>query len=189
MNNLKNKNNKSAAFIAAIVLGMIALSFASVPLYRVFCRVTGFDGTVQVGGKAPDKIDKRQVTISFDARVDSGLPWEFRPETRKMDVHVGQQALVSFMGTNLSANDTIGTAVYNVVPEKAGIYFHKTQCFCFAKQELGPGKTAHFPVMFYLDPAMLADREMDDVTDITLSYTFFPTDSKALDRAIENYGQ
>lgn len=184
----QEKNKKLGRNMAFVVLFMIALSFASVPLYRVFCQVTGFDGTVQIGGKAPDKMDKREITILFDSRVDSGLPWEFRPETRKMKVHIGQQALISFKGSNLSAQDTIGTAVYNVTPEKAGKYFHKTQCFCFARQELAPGKTAHFPVMFYVDPSILEDSQMDDVTDITLSYTFYASDSNALDRAIENYG-
>lgn len=186
----QEKNRKLARNMGLVVLFMVLLSFASVPLYRIFCQVTGFDGTTQMGGKAPDKdkIDKREITILFDSRIDSGLPWEFKPEKRKMTVHIGQQGLISFLGSNLSARDTVGTAVYNVTPEKAGKYFFKTQCFCFARQELGPGKTAHFPVMFYVDPSILEDSQMDDVTDITLSYTFYPADSDALDKAITNYG-
>lgn len=171
-----------------VILFMIALTAVSVPLYRLFCQRTGYNGTVQVGGAVPTKISKREITILFDARVDGGLPWEFKPETRKMTVHVGQQALVSFIGTNLSARQTTGTALYNVTPDKIGGYFHKTQCFCFDKQTLGPGKSAHFPVMFYIDPSILNDPLLSDVTDMTLSYTFYPADSKVLDKAIENYG-
>lgn len=188
MDNLAQKNKRLARNMGLVVVFMIALSFASVPLYRVFCQVTGFDGTVIIGGKAPDKIEERQITILFDSRVDSGLPWEFKPEVRKMTVHIGQQALISFQGSNLSSKTTIGTAVYNVTPEKAGQYFHKIECFCFNRQELNGGKTAHFPVVFYLSPEILQDPEMNDVSDITLSYTFYSADSKALDRAIENYG-
>jgi cytochrome c oxidase assembly protein subunit 11 len=183
-----DKNKKLARRLGLVVVFMIGLSFAAVPMYRVFCQKTGFGGTVIIGGKAPDKMDKREITVLFDARVDSSLPWDFKPETREMTVHVGEKSLVSFIGSNLSANTTTGAAVYNVTPEKVGEYFHKIQCFCFNKQELGPGKTAHFPVVFYLDPALLKDPEMDDVTDVTLSYTFYPADSKALDKAIENYG-
>ena len=167
---------------------MIALTAVSVPLYRLFCQKTGYNGTVQKGGTAPDHVSQREITILFDARVDPGLPWEFKPETRKMTVHIGQKSLVSFTGSNLSASETTGTAIYNVTPDKIGEYFHKTQCFCFDKQTLGPGKTAHFPVVFYIDPSILKDPLMDDVTDITLSYTFYPADSKILDKAIEKFG-
>jgi cytochrome c oxidase assembly protein subunit 11 len=167
---------------------MIGLTAASVPLYRLFCQKTGYNGTVQIGGTVPKNISKREITILFDARVDSSLPWDFKPETRKMTVHVGQQALVSFVGSNLSAQETSGAAIYNVTPDKIGAYFHKTQCFCFNKQTLGPGKTAHFPVVFYIDPSILNDPQLADVTDMTLSYTFYPADSKALDKAIETYG-
>lgn len=190
MSTQHEKNKKLARNMGLVVLFMVMLSFASVPLYRVFCQVTGFDGTTQMrlGGKPPEKIDKREITILFDSRVDASLPWDFRPETRKMTVHIGQQGLVSFQGSNLSAKNTIGTAVYNVTPEKAGKYFFKTQCFCFDRQELAPGKSAHFPVMFYVDPSILDDPQMDDVTDITLSYTFYHADSDALDKAISNFG-
>lgn len=190
MSDLQRKNQKILIAGFGIVAAMIALTFASVPLYRIFCQMTGYEGTVQVGGVAPgaDKISNRKIAILFDARTDKSLPWQFGPETRRMDVRVGEQSLISYQGTNISAKQTVGTAVYNVTPDKAGRYFHKTQCFCFNRQELGPGKTAHFPVVFYLDPAMLDDPEMDDVTDITLSYTFYATDSKNLDAAIEKYG-
>jgi cytochrome c oxidase assembly protein subunit 11 len=187
----EEKNKRMMRTMLLVVACMIGVSFASVPLYRIFCQVTGFGGTPLMGGEPPppEKISKRTITILFDARVDSGLPWEFKPETRKMTVQIGQQALINFKGSNLSAQQTTGTAVYNVTPEKVAGYFHKTQCFCFAKQDLAPGKTAHFPVMYFIDPEILNDPEMNDITDITLSYTFFPTDSEALDKAIETYGQ
>lgn len=184
----QEKNARMAKRIIGVILVMVALSFASVPLYRVFCQVTGYGGTMRIGGAPPDKIDKREVTILFDTRVDGGLPWQFRPEKRKLKVHIGQQGLISFKGDNLSSKTTAGTALYNVTPEKVGKYFYKTQCFCFDRQEIGPGKTAHFPVMFYVDPAFLEDLQMADVTDITLSYTMYPAESDALERAMLNFG-
>jgi len=189
MNNIDARNKRVVQIVSIVIIGMVALSFASVPLYRMFCQATGFGGTTQTGGAVPKEISSRIVTISFDARTDAGLPWKFKPEARHMDVHVGQQAIASFDAVNLSARTTTGTAVYNVTPQIVGKYFHKTQCFCFAQQELAPGKSAQFPVMFYVDPEFASDPEMKDITDITLSYTFFATDSKALDKAIETYGE
>lgn len=189
MTSVNRQNNRVALIIVLIVVGMVGLSFASVPLYRLFCQVTGLGGTTQTSVTAPGKVSDRVITVSFDTRVDTGLPWQFKSETRRMDVHVGQQALVSFRGTNRTARQTAGTALYNVTPEKVGKYFNKTQCFCFARQELGPGKSADFPVMFFIDPAILDDPEMNDVTDIVLSYTFFPADSQALDDAMSQYGE
>lgn len=185
----QNKNNKTALIVVGIVIAMIGVSFAAVPLYRIFCQMTGFGGTTMLAEKAPGAVGTRTITISFDARVDHSLPWDFKPEKRKMDVLVGQQGLMNFVASNVSAKTTTGTAVYNVTPEIAGRYFMKTQCFCFAEQALAPGKSGDFPVVFYVDPKILQDPEMDNVTDITLSYTFFATGSKALDKAIETYGQ
>lgn len=189
MSDLHARNRRMLLGVVVVVVAMIGLSFASVPLYRVFCEVTGIDGTVTRVDRAPKEISARKIDVLFDARVDSGLPWDFRPEKRKMTVHVGQQGLIAFQGDNLSAKTTIGTAVYNVTPEKVAKYFHKTQCFCFAEQLLNAGETAHFPVVFFIDPEILKDPEMDDVTDITLSYTFYAANSAALDRAIAHYGQ
>jgi len=186
---LHAKNKKFLIGVVIVVVIMIALSYASVPLYRVFCEATGFDGTVTRADKVPTHISDRQIDVLFDARVDSSLPWDFRPEQRKISVKIGQQALASFQGDNLSAKTTIGTAIYNVTPGKVAKYFHKTQCFCFDEQLLNRGETAHFPVMFFIDPEILKDPDMDDVTDITLSYTFYAANSKALDRAIAHMGQ
>lgn len=190
MSDTRNKNKKLARRIVMIVAIMIGLSFAAVPLYERFCAATGFDGTTMLAEKAPDPKDivNREITVLFDARVDAGLPWDFKPDQRKVTVKIGQQGLVSFEATNISGKETVGTAVYNVVPEKMGKYFSKTQCFCFAEQILPPGKTVHMPVMFFIDPKIVADDELDDITDITLSYTFFPANSAALDKAIANFG-
>lgn len=182
-----DRNHKTVLAVLAVVLGMIALTYASVPLYRLFCQVTGYDGTTQVSQQAPSKIFKRMITVSLDARTDTTLPWDFKPEQRAVKLKIGQQAIASFSAINQSARPTVGTALYNVTPEKAGPYFYKTQCFCFAEQVLAPGKTAHFPVVFYIDPKIMDDPDMDDVSDITLSYTFFPANSERFDRAMQRY--
>lgn len=184
---LQAKNRRVVMVILVVLAVMVGLSIASVPLYRLFCQVTGLDGTMRIGGTAPGKASERVVTISFDARVDRGLPWLFKPERRKLDVYVGQSGLIAYEGTNISARETVGTALYNVTPFKAAKYFYKTQCFCFAEQALAPGKSAQFPVMFYVDPAFLADPEMADVSDITLSYTFYAADSPALEKAMTDF--
>jgi cytochrome c oxidase assembly protein subunit 11 len=189
MTELRDKNTKIARILLVVIIVMVALSFAAVPLYKRFCQMTGFGGTPLISKTLPDHILKRRITISFDARVDSSLPWDFKPEQRKTSIAIGQQGIMSFTADNLSAKETTGTAVYNITPDKAGAYFHKTQCFCFAQQSLKPGGNAHFPVMFFVDPSINDDPEMDDVTDITLSYTFYAADSKALDKAISTYGQ
>lgn len=187
MDQIQDKNKKLAFSILGIVVFMIGLSFAAVPLYDLFCRVTGYGGTTQVSVQAPDQVFDRKITVSFDSQVDRALPWEFKPEMRHVDVQVGQQGLINYQARNITARSTVGTALYNVTPDKVGKYFHKTQCFCFAEQVIKAGETAHFPVLFYVDPEIMKDPEMDDVTDITLSYTFFPAESEALDKALSAY--
>lgn len=187
MSDVRANNKRVVRYILVTLVFMVALSFAAVPLYRMFCSITGLDGTMRIGEEAPGKASERVITISFDARVNQGLPWMFKPEKRKIDVFVGQSGVISYEGTNISSRRTKGTALYNVTPFKVGKYFYKTQCFCFAEQTLDGGKTAHFPVMFYIDPSFLKDPEMDDVSDITLSYTFYDADSEALQNALTNF--
>lgn len=182
-----DKNTKTLLFVLGIVAGMIALSFASVPLYRLFCQVTGFAGTTQVGGALPTNVLERKITIRFNADTSPDLPWDFKPETPKITLQVGQQGLVSFSAKNRSHKPTAGTALYNVTPLKAGKYFHKIQCFCFDKQILRPDEKMPMPVLFFVDPDIDNDRDMDDVNNITLSYTFFPANSKTLDQALEKF--
>lgn len=158
---------------------MVMLVVASVPLYRLFCQVTGFAGTAKraEGTVLPHTISARQVTVTFDANVDPHLSWEFKPIARSVDVHIGENKLVAFKAHNLSNIPTRGTATYNVTPYAVAKYFVKVQCFCFNEQHLAPGQTANLPVSFYIDPAFLDDPETRDITNITLSYTFFSYES------------
>ena len=174
------KSNHSLALqLAAISAGMLMLAFASVPLYRLFCQVTGFGGTTQrVEARANHgRTSARVMTVNFDANADMKLPWEFTPVEKTVTVKVGQNRLVAFKAKNLSKLPTKGTATYNVTPHAAGKYFNKVQCFCFEEQHLAPYQSANLPVSFFIDPAILDDPELRDLTNITLSYTFFSYES------------
>jgi len=155
---------------------MTGLAWASVPLYRMFCQVTGLNGTTQRGSRAPGAVDA-QVQVDFDANVSPKLPWRFVPENRSETVAVGARDMVFFKASNRSDKPITGTATFNVTPAQAGKYFTKIQCFCFTEQTLQPGETVRMPVIFYVDPKMLADPDARDVETITLSYTFYPVDS------------
>ncbi|MGQ3045813.1 MAG: cytochrome c oxidase assembly protein [Niveispirillum sp.] len=170
---LGRRNTRMALKLGVVVAGMVGLSFASVPLYDLFCRVTGFGGTTMVAQKAPDKALERVVTVRFNADVNNSINWEFKPDTHAVDVRVGEAMTIAYRAKNLEDRAVIGTATYNVTPEKAGQYFNKIQCFCFTEQKLEPGQSIDMPVNFYVDPAMADDPEMADVKTITLSYTFF----------------
>jgi cytochrome c oxidase assembly protein subunit 11 len=167
------RNRRTMVTLFGVVAGMIGLSFASVPLYDLFCRVTGYGGTTQVASAFPAQVLDRAMRVSFDAQAHKDLPWAFTPDVREVEVKIGQSGLVTFSATNTSDHAIVGTAVYNVTPAKLGKYFHKVQCFCFEEQVIEPGKTVQFPVYFFVDPALAEDRSMDDVTAVTLSYTFF----------------
>ena len=161
-----------------VVVAMVALGFASVPLYRIFCQVTGFDGTTQkaIGAEAPGSVGKI-INVRFDANVKPGMPWKFEPEQYVQRVAVGARDMEFFNATNLSDKPITGTASFNVTPNQAGQYFTKIQCFCFTEQTLQPGETMRMPVVFYVDPKLITDPNTSDITEITLSYTFYPVDS------------
>ncbi|MEZ5667430.1 MAG: cytochrome c oxidase assembly protein [Alphaproteobacteria bacterium] len=166
---------RTALLLAGVVVGMAGLSFAAVPLYDLFCRVTGYGGTTQVdrtGGAARPVLD-RTITIRFNADVNPALPWSFQPVERTIDLRVGENALAFYRAENLAQTTTTGSATFNVTPDKAGQYFVKLDCFCFTEQTLAPGQVADMGVTFYVDPAIAEDRNLDDVTTITLSYSFF----------------
>lgn len=182
-----SKNTRTLITVLAVVAFMVGLSFASVPLYRLFCQATGFGGTTQRAAALPGVVLERTVTIHFDANTASSMPWSFRPEKEEETVKLGQQGLIAFVAKSQSGKPTEGTALFNVTPAKAGQYFHKIQCFCFDKQQLMPGEEMHMPVVFYVDPKMAEDKEMDDVTAIALSYTFYPSESEELDKAMEAF--
>ena len=182
-----DKNTKTLLTVFAVVIGMVGLAFASVPLYNLFCRVTGFGGTTMVSTALPDKVLEREVTIKFDANTSRNMNWTFKPEKHQETVKLGQQGLIAFIAENKDSRPTAGTALYNVTPNKVGQYFQKIQCFCFDEQILKPGEEMQMPVLFYIDPKMADDPDMEDVKAITLSYTFFPAESEELDKALEAF--
>lgn len=167
------RNRRVLVVCLALVAGMAGLAYASVPLYTLFCRVTGFGGTTQVAEAAPVRALDRMVAVRFNADVNPSVPWLFQPVDREVRVRLGEQHLSSFRAVNRSARATVGTATFNVTPDKAGRYFNKIQCFCFDEQILAAGQEVEMPVLFFVDPAMAEDPAMDDVGTITLSYTFF----------------
>ena len=186
---LARRNRRIMLYALAFVAGMVALSFAAVPLYRIFCQVTGLGGTPQIGAPLPQGMPEntRPVKILFSTAVDDRLPWTFTPESPTLTVDIGQVALATYKIHNSSNADTAGVAVYNVTPPKAGKYFIKTQCFCFAEQPLAAGASSDIPVIFFLDPKMLDDPNMADVQDITLSYRYYPAGSAELEKALKDF--
>lgn len=169
----KRRNLRLMGACFVIVTGMTGLAFASVPLYDLFCKVTGFGGTTQRAEAAPAETVGRTVTVRFNADVNGRLPWSFRPVDREITVALGEQQLTSYRAMNRAGQPMVGTATFNVTPDKAGKYFSKIQCFCFDEQILEPGREVDMPVLFFVDPEMAKDPAMADVTTITLSYTFF----------------
>jgi cytochrome c oxidase assembly protein subunit 11 len=178
---LERKNRNLALVALAVAVAMLALGFAAVPLYRLFCQVTGFGGTTQRATEAQAASAAEQaasagaptISIRFDANVDRTLPWTFRPQQVTDTVQIGQRDMAIFEARNNSFRPITGTASFNVEPEQAGRYFNKIQCFCFTEQLLKPGETVEMPVTFFIDPDMAKDRKYDRVATITLSYTFF----------------
>ncbi len=181
------KNRRVMTATLLFVAVMIGVAFASVPLYRMICQVTGWGGTTQMVETNPNKPIERMITVRFDSNVSRDLPWEFKPEAREVRLNIGADGLVSFLAKNKTGKPLTGTAVYNVTPLKAGKYFNKTQCFCFGEQVLEPGQSVHMPVVFFVDPAIVNDPEMKDIDTITLSYTFFKAQTPELEEAIEKF--
>lgn len=168
-------SQKTALGLAGVAATMASLSFAAVPMYNWFCKVTGFGGTTLVAEKGSDVVLDRTMTIRFDASRDAGMPWEFRPVVHEMQVRIGETNLAFFEAYNPTMRTVAGTASYNVFPYSAGGYFTKIACFCFEEQILKPGERVTMPVSFYVDPAIVDDPEAKDLRSITLSYTFHET--------------
>jgi cytochrome c oxidase assembly protein subunit 11 len=163
------------AFICGgVVATMVGASFAAVPLYSWFCRTTGFGGTTQRAKAAPTQTSERTITVRFDSNIGAGLPWQFEPERRTIDVKLGEVVTIYYKVINESARITVGQAGYNVSPPTTGIYFEKINCFCFTTQTLKPGEKRDMAVVFYVDPKLAKDSEQNGTTLITLSYTFYP---------------
>ena len=170
----RRTGNRRTIFAVALVgCGMLGLSFAAVPLYDLFCRVTGYGGTTQVAANDAGQTLDRQMVVRFDSSVNRKLLWHFAPEVNKIKVRVGETNLASYTATNQGDAPVVGTATFNVTPDKMGQYFNKIECFCFTEQVLNPGETVHMPVSFFIDPAIAEDENLADVTTVTLSYTFF----------------
>ncbi len=177
----RRRNARTGIVLTGIVAGMIGLSFASVPLYRLFCQVTGYGGTTQVAEAAPGAVADRVIKVRFNADTAPRLPWYFKPVQREIALKVGESGLAYYRARNLAAVAVTGTSTFNVTPLKAGRYFSKVQCFCFDEQRLEAGQELDMAVSFFIDPEILSDRNLDDVKTITLSYTFFraPGDENA----------
>ncbi|MEM9750664.1 MAG: cytochrome c oxidase assembly protein [Pseudomonadota bacterium] len=163
----------TALGVSLVVAGMTAMAFAAVPLYDAFCRVTGFGGETQVADAAPTTALSREMTVRFDATTSGGIPWRFKPEQLDQTLAIGESGLAYYRAENTSPKPIVGVATYNVTPAKAGIYFNKIDCFCFTEQRLEPGESMLMPVAYFIDPAIADDVNLDDVSSITLSYTFF----------------
>ncbi|MDB5409165.1 MAG: cytochrome c oxidase assembly protein [Rhodospirillales bacterium] len=170
---LQNRKAGTAMILAGIAFAMIGASFASVPLYRIFCEATGYGGTTQRTEAAPRNEATALITVRFDASTATDLDWEFRPLQAEVKLHPGEERTISYRAVNRSKEPLTGTATFNVTPFKAGIYFDKIQCFCFSEQHLEPGQSADLSVQFFVDPDILTDHDTRDVDTITLSYTMF----------------
>jgi cytochrome c oxidase assembly protein subunit 11 len=167
-----DRNHRVGIIAASLAIGMLGMAYASVPLYQLFCQVTGFGGTTQRATSAPSEIVPQLVEVRFDANTDRDLPWEFRPKQTVVNIKIGEQGLAFYQAKNVSDKPITGMASFNVSPDIAGQYFHKIQCFCFNEQRLEPGQTIDMPVIYYVDPEILKDPTARALREITLSYTF-----------------
>jgi cytochrome c oxidase assembly protein subunit 11 len=173
-NPLARQHRLIALCCGAFVLSMVGAAYAAVPLYSLFCKVTGYAGTTRVAERAPSRTLDRRFDISFDANINRELPWTFVPEARRVTVKAGEVKTIYYKITNTSQTETTGVAAYNVTPMETGAFFSKIQCFCFTEQKRGPGQSLELPVVFFVDPALADNKALDDVREITLSYTYYP---------------
>lgn len=174
-NKTTDRSNRKVALICSTVFcAMVGVSFAAVPLYDMFCRVTGYGGTTQRVEQYSDVILDRTIKVRFDANTAAGVPWEFKPKQREIEIRIGETAEAVYLARNLASHATAGTASFNVSPALAGAYFNKLECFCFTEQVLQPGQAYEMPVQFFVDPEIINVPEMKDIRTITLSYTFHP---------------
>ena len=167
-------NRRLAIACVGFFAGMVGMAYAAVPLYDLFCRVTGYGGTTQRVEQYSKTVLDRDITIRFDANVSGGLPWQFAPEQREVTIKIGETVQANYKARNIFSRPTAGRASFNVAPQFAGAYFMKVECFCFTDTELAPGDEMEMPVVFYVDPAIVDVPELKNLKTITLSYTFFP---------------
>lgn len=181
---MRRGNTLFAGVLSLGVFGMLGMAYAAVPLYRMFCQATGYGGTPVIGGPAAPGTGTGVINVRFDANTSPTMPWKFKPDEHDVTVALGEDRLASYTGRNVGDRAITGVATYNISPEKAAHYFHKTACFCFNEQTLQAGQQMQFPLSFWVDPAIATDPETRDVKTITLSYTFF----RSLDDAARNGG-
>ena len=173
---MRRTNNRTVGIaLTAIIVAMVGVSFASVPLYRLFCAVTGYAGTPQIGPEAAPGATRKLITVRFNANTNPNLPWDFHPVQEEIRLPLGDEHLAFYTVRNEAGAPVTGVALYNVTPDKAGKYFHKTACFCFNQQTLAAGEQKQFPLSFWVDPEIAKDPNTADIHTITLSYTFFRT--------------
>src|SRR5580658_10059903 len=172
---VRQRNRVIAGIFTAVAIGMVGMSFAAIPLYRMFCAATGYAGTPKIGPEAAPGGNGKKIRVRFNADTNPGLPWNFAPDKLEITVPLGEDHLASYTAHNNARSPITGVALYNVTPDKAAKYFHKTACFCFNQQTLNGGQTMDFPLSFWVDPAIGTDPATQDVHEVTLSYTFFRT--------------
>jgi cytochrome c oxidase assembly protein subunit 11 len=185
-------HTRTAVLAGGVAIAMVGAAYASVPLYRLFCQVTGFGGTTQVASEAQAAgiapVTGRTIRVRFDGNVRAGMPWEFRPTAAFADLPIGERRMAFFRAANTGDRAVTGVATFNVSPSAAGRYFVKIQCFCFNEQTLGAGEAADMPVIYYVDPAILDDPDASRIEEITLSYSFFPVANPESPPAIRQTG-
>ncbi|MGB7205371.1 MAG: cytochrome c oxidase assembly protein [Anderseniella sp.] len=172
------RNLRTAIMAGSVAVGMVGVAYASVPLYKLFCQVTGFGGTTQRADAAPQQVLDQKITVAFDANVNAGLSWTFKPLQHNQTIRIGEQTLAFYKAVNTGTEQVTGTATFNVSPAQAGAYFSKIECFCFTEQTLQPGQSIDMPVTYFVDPDIINDPDLKNVTTITLSYTFFAVDKE-----------
>jgi cytochrome c oxidase assembly protein subunit 11 len=175
-------NTRVLLIVLGVIAGMTGLVIAAPTLYNTFCRVTGWGGTTQVADAASAQVLDREVTVRFDASTHRDLPWRFKPEQVSQTLRVGETGLAYYEATNNADYPVIGTATFNVQPAKAGLYFMKVECFCFQSQVLQPGETMSMPVTYFIDPSIAEEERLDEVREITLSYTFYRDEDAEAER-------
>jgi cytochrome c oxidase assembly protein subunit 11 len=176
------KNRRMAMMASCVAVAMVGLAYASVPLYSLFCEVTGFGGTTQKAASAPSAKMKAPITIRFDANIDGALGWAFHAKEQRQQVKIGEVAMAYYIASNKGAEPSTGSAVFNVTPPEAGVYFSKISCFCFTEQHLEAGQSIELPVQYFVDPAILEDADTKAIREITLSYTFYPVKKPAAEK-------
>ncbi len=173
------KSNLRVAIMAGgVAVGMVGVAYAAVPLYQIFCQITGFGGTTQRADASPETVLDQKITVAFDANVNASLSWNFVPSQHSQTIRIGEQTLAFYKAVNTGHRPVTGTATFNVTPVGAGVYFSKIECFCFTEQTLQPGQSIDMPVSYFVDPDIVNDPDMKSVKTITLSYTFYAVDEE-----------